>query len=66
MTQAAPFHLSGSPAVPRTPAPTLGAHTRDVLEDWLGVAGTVVDELEAQGLTGTEPRGSLDGKVLQP
>ncbi|MGN6125621.1 MAG: CaiB/BaiF CoA transferase family protein [Humibacter sp.] len=61
-----PFRLSDSPLVPRTPAPTLGADTRAVLDDWLGLGPHVVEELEANGLSGTEPRGSRNGKVLQP
>ncbi|MFB7890648.1 CaiB/BaiF CoA transferase family protein [Microbacterium sp. NPDC056044] len=62
----APFRLSTSPVVPRTAAPTLGADTRAVLGDWLGIDAGEVDELEADGVSGTEPRGSRDGKVLQP
>ena len=61
----APFRLSSSSVVPRTAAPALGADTRGVLDDWLGIGAEEVDELEADGLSGTEPRGSRDGKVLQ-
>ncbi|MCR2799341.1 CoA transferase [Microbacterium sp. zg-Y818] len=62
----APFRLSTSRMLPRTPAPTLGADTRAVLADWLDVGPGAVDGLEARGLSGTEPRGSRDGKVLTP
>ncbi|KQZ85246.1 hypothetical protein ASD56_02470 [Microbacterium sp. Root166] len=62
----APFRLSGSPIVPRKPAPTLGADTRAVLDDWLGIDSETVDDLEVHGLSGTEPRGSRGGKVVQP
>ncbi|MDH3715143.1 MAG: CoA transferase, partial [Gammaproteobacteria bacterium] len=40
-----PPHLSASPELPSRPAPALGQHTREVLEDLLGYSATEVDEL---------------------
>jgi crotonobetainyl-CoA:carnitine CoA-transferase CaiB-like acyl-CoA transferase len=34
----------------RTPAPMLGEHTREVLNDVLGLSATEVDSLEAKGV----------------
>ena len=35
-----PIRLSGSPVTYRTPPPTLGQHTAEVLAQWLGAGGT--------------------------
>ena len=44
-----PLQLSRTPAVISACAPVLGAHTRDVLDDWLGLSGEQVAALNAAG-----------------
>jgi crotonobetainyl-CoA:carnitine CoA-transferase CaiB-like acyl-CoA transferase len=39
----------------RTPAPSLGRDTDEVLREWLALADSELDELEDQGITGTRP-----------
>ena len=41
----------------RTPAPTLGEHTYEVLRDWLRYPDEVIDGLFADGISGTRPTG---------
>lgn len=43
-------HLSGAPDIPREPAPSLGSHTREVLEDVLGYEPGAVDALAEEGV----------------
>ncbi len=50
-----PPYLSAAPELPANPAPALGEHTRDVLENLLGCDGTEVDELVAAGVVQTGP-----------
>ncbi len=45
-------HLSDAPEIPLEAAPSLGAHTREVLEDLLGYGGGDVDRLAAEGIVG--------------
>jgi crotonobetainyl-CoA:carnitine CoA-transferase CaiB-like acyl-CoA transferase len=52
-----PYRWSGIDRWVRTPAPTLGEHSRDVLRGWLGVSDTELDELESSEVIGTRPRG---------
>jgi benzylsuccinate CoA-transferase BbsF subunit len=49
---ASPYRLSATPGRLRTPAPLLGADTRAVCTDLLGVAERTYDELEEQGVVG--------------
>jgi crotonobetainyl-CoA:carnitine CoA-transferase CaiB-like acyl-CoA transferase len=45
-------HLSAAPEIPLTPAPALGAHTRQVLQGLLGYAAAEVDALVGAGVVG--------------
>lgn len=45
-------HLSSAPEIPREPAPSLGQHTREVLEGLLGYPRGAVDDLAARGVVG--------------
>jgi benzylsuccinate CoA-transferase BbsF subunit len=45
---APPMHLSKTPAWPRSPAPLLGQHTREVCREWLNLDAHRIDELIAQ------------------
>jgi benzylsuccinate CoA-transferase BbsF subunit len=45
---APPMHLSVTPAWPRSPAPLLGQHTREVCHEWLKLDDRRIDELVAQ------------------
>jgi crotonobetainyl-CoA:carnitine CoA-transferase CaiB-like acyl-CoA transferase len=54
---APPFRFASVERWLRTPAPTLGQHSREILEDLLGVRGPELDELEAAGVTGERPKG---------
>ncbi len=47
---APPWRLSLTPAEIRTPAPQLGAHTREILEDLLGYSPERVSELDEAGI----------------
>ena len=40
----------------RSPAPMLGQHNREILEELLGVDSAELDQLERDGIIGTEPR----------
>lgn len=42
----------------RTPAPTLGEHTRPVLRQWLGYTDGEIDELFETGISGLRPLGA--------
>jgi crotonobetainyl-CoA:carnitine CoA-transferase CaiB-like acyl-CoA transferase len=46
-----PWIPSRSPMTPRTAAPTLGQHTREVLHETLGLTEAQLDDLERQGVT---------------
>jgi benzylsuccinate CoA-transferase BbsF subunit len=46
----APFQVDGQPLPPRSSAPLLGAHTRDVATRLLGYSDADFDELEASGV----------------
>ncbi len=48
-----PPHLSAAPELPAEPAPSLGQHTRPILEDLLGYAPKEVDALVAEGVVET-------------
>ena len=45
-----PLKLSDTPATQRTPPPTLGQHTEEVLRRDLGLSGDAVNELRAAGV----------------
>jgi crotonobetainyl-CoA:carnitine CoA-transferase CaiB-like acyl-CoA transferase len=45
-----PLRLSETPATYRTAPPTLGAHTRDVLAERLGLSAARIDELTGKGI----------------
>ncbi|MBE0594008.1 MAG: CoA transferase [Gemmatimonadales bacterium] len=45
-------HLSSAPEIPREPAPSLGAHTREILEGLLGYSPEAVHDLAAQEVIG--------------
>jgi formyl-CoA transferase len=49
-----PPHLSSAPELPANPAPNLGQHTREVLENLLGYAPQDVDRLAAAGAVQTD------------
>lgn len=52
-----PYRWTGIDRWVRTPTPTLGEHTREVLRRVLGVPDVELDELEAAGVIGTRPQG---------
>jgi benzylsuccinate CoA-transferase BbsF subunit len=45
-----PFRLPATPGELRTAAPVLGAHTREVLTEVLGMGETELDTLDAAGV----------------
>lgn len=47
-----PVRLSKTPAEVRTPAPTHGQHTREVMRDVLGMSEGEIDALKAKGVLG--------------
>lgn len=51
---ASPLRLSRTPAQVRGAGPLYGAHTKDVLREWLGLGGDAVEELVAAGVVETE------------
>ena len=53
----APFRWSGIDHWLRSPAPTLGQDTRDVLTRLLGLSASDLDDLESAGVIGTRPVG---------
>jgi CoA:oxalate CoA-transferase len=48
----APVRLSETPGSVRTPAPTLGEHTEQVLRDLLGLGAEEIDALRTAGAIG--------------
>jgi crotonobetainyl-CoA:carnitine CoA-transferase CaiB-like acyl-CoA transferase len=51
-----PFRSATGPRVwNRTPAPTLGQHTREVLQEWLTMSPSAIETLFASGVSGTSP-----------
>jgi formyl-CoA transferase/CoA:oxalate CoA-transferase len=44
-----PMRLSATPGATRTPAPLIGEHTVDVLQDWLGLPAEEIARLESDG-----------------
>ncbi len=52
-----PYRWSGIDRWVRTPTPTLGEHSRAVLQRWLGVGDDELDDLEATHVIGTRPQG---------
>jgi crotonobetainyl-CoA:carnitine CoA-transferase CaiB-like acyl-CoA transferase len=55
MQPSAAFREEGQPYPVRTPAPTLGQYTREVLTRILGLSEAELDRLEADRIIGTEP-----------
>ncbi len=53
---ALPFREPGRERWLRSPAPTLGQHTHEVLGELLGLGADELGELEAEGVIGTRPR----------
>ena len=49
-----PPHLSAAPELPANPAPNLGQHTREILQDLLGYDPKDVDRLAAEGVVQTD------------
>ena len=47
-------HLSSAPELPANPAPNLGQHTREILENLLGYTSEDVDRLAAEGVVQTD------------
>jgi crotonobetainyl-CoA:carnitine CoA-transferase CaiB-like acyl-CoA transferase len=47
-------HLSSNPELPANPAPNLGQHTREILQDLLGYTPEDVDRLAAEGVVQTD------------
>ena len=45
--------MSAAPELPANPAPNLGQHSREILEDLLGYASEDVDRLVADGVVET-------------
>lgn len=43
-----PFRFSRTPVRPQRPAPLLGEHTREILQDLLGLSAAEIDELQAE------------------
>lgn len=56
-----PMRLSGTPFVPLGPAPQLGQHNRELLSELVGLGDAELDELEAEGVIGTEPVLTAEG-----
>ena len=52
-----PMHFSGLERWYRSPAPTLGQHTEEVLRDLLGLRDDTIAELRAEGIIGVRPAG---------
>ncbi|MFQ5699756.1 MAG: CaiB/BaiF CoA transferase family protein [Myxococcota bacterium] len=52
----APYRSGAKPYGIDWPAPTLGEQSREVLRELLGLSDEDLDELESEGVTGTEPR----------
>jgi crotonobetainyl-CoA:carnitine CoA-transferase CaiB-like acyl-CoA transferase len=50
-----PFRYASVERWLRRPAPTLGQHSREILEEWLGVDSAELDALEAAHVIGTTP-----------
>ena len=53
--QGMPFHLARTPGGQRTPAPCLGEHTRQILEETLGLTPVEIARMEAAGTTAAVP-----------
>lgn len=53
--QGLPFHLDRSPGSQRTPAPCLGQHTRQVLEEMLGLSAEEIARMDAAGTISAVP-----------
>src|SRR5438552_3177894 len=52
-----PMHFSGLERWYRSPAPTLGQHTEEVLRELLGLRDNTIAELRAEGIIGVRPAG---------
>jgi crotonobetainyl-CoA:carnitine CoA-transferase CaiB-like acyl-CoA transferase len=51
-----PFRFSGVDHWLRRPAPTVGQHSREILEEWLGMSSEEIDVLEDENVIGTQPK----------
>jgi formyl-CoA transferase len=47
-------HMGAAPELPANPAPNLGQHTREILQDLLGYGPDEVDELAGEGVVQTD------------
>jgi crotonobetainyl-CoA:carnitine CoA-transferase CaiB-like acyl-CoA transferase len=45
-----PPHMSSAPELPAEPAPNLGQHTREILQDILGYDSKDIDKLASDGV----------------
>ena len=45
-----PLRFEGAPLMPLEPSAALGAHSREILGDWLGMAADEIDALERDGV----------------
>ena len=63
-TPSAPHRTSASPHAIELPAPTLGQHTREVLQELLGMSHDELDALERDRVIGSEPVIDLAGDGL--
>ena len=52
----APWRVGEAPLPVRWPAPTLGQHNPEILQDMLGLSTNKISELALAGVVGSKPR----------